>query len=140
MSIMTPFHKKGTRYPVYLPRATCVTLKQPTEKVFWCLYALFVNGTEGIKKNCNCEVKPQTHNVAYNLNSNLWAISALATEQLQIRCLQKTYHVSVKIPFQLIFLPSAYQAFSRNIYIPTTVELTNIVQNVILHKRFLGFN
>ena len=54
------------------------------EKVSWCLYALFVINTEGIKMNCNCEVKLQTHNVAHNLNRNFWAISILATEKLQI--------------------------------------------------------
>ena len=50
----------------------------PTEKVSWCLYTLFVNYTERIKK------KLHTHNVEYNLNRNLWAISALAMKKLQI--------------------------------------------------------
>ena len=30
---------------------------------------------------CNCEVKLQSHNVAYNVNRNLFAISALAIEK-----------------------------------------------------------
>ena len=70
-----------------------------TEKVSWCLNMLFVNGTEQIKANCNYEVKPQTCNVAFNLNRNLWAISALATKKLQILCLQKTYHINIKTSF-----------------------------------------
>ena len=51
-----------------------------TQKVSWCLYALFVNNAERIKTNSNCEGKLQIHNVAYNL----WAISALVTRKLQI--------------------------------------------------------
>ena len=65
-----------------------------TEKVSWCLYTLFVNDAGRIKKNCNCKVKLQTHNVAYNLNRNLWAVSALSalgTENVQIQQLQKAY-------------------------------------------------
>ena len=43
------------------------TALYPTENVSWCLYTLFVNDAEQIKMNYNGEVKPQTHNVAYNL-------------------------------------------------------------------------
>ena len=79
------------------------TALYPIEKFSWCLSTLFVNDAKRFKKNCNYEVKPQTHNVAYNLNRNLWAINALATEKLQIQCLQKTCCANVKTPFQLIF-------------------------------------
>ena len=39
-------------------------------KMPWSLYALYVNRAEQIKSNCNCKVKMQTHNVAFNLNRN----------------------------------------------------------------------
>ena len=78
--------------------------------------------------------------MAYNLNRNLWAICALATEKLQIQCLQKIYHVNVKTPFQLVFLPNDCEAYSRHIYIPNTVEETNNEPTWTLHKQFLGFN
>ena len=112
----------------------------PTEKVSWCLYALFVSDAERIKLNCNCEVKLQTHNVAYNLNKNLLTVSALATDKLQMQCLQKTYCMNVNTIFQLISLPNTCEAYSRNIYIPTTVELINSDPNLTLLKRFPGFN
>ena len=75
-----------------------------------CLYTLSVNDNKRIKNNCYCEVKPFTHNVAYNLNRNLWAIGALATEKLQTQCLQKTYCINVKSPFQSMFLPNTCEA------------------------------
>ena len=37
---------------------------------------------EQIKRNCNYVIKLQKHNVACNLNGNLWAITAMATEKL----------------------------------------------------------
>ena len=52
----------------------------PTEKVSWHLYTLFLNDVGWFKVNCNYEVKLQTHNVAYNLNRDAWAINALATK------------------------------------------------------------
>ena len=58
-----------------------------TEKISWCLNALFIDIGKWITTNCNYEVKPQIHNVAYNLKKNLWMISALSTEKMKIRCL-----------------------------------------------------
>ena len=87
-------------------------------------------------KNCYCEVKPQNHNVADNLNWNLWAISGLATKQLQIWCLQKIYHVDIRTPFQLVFLPNTHEAYSMNMYIPATPELTNNDPTVTVHNYF----
>ena len=105
-----------------------------TEKVLWYLNTLFVNVAEQIKINCKYEAKLQTHNVAHNLNRNLWVISALATKKLQIQCLQKVYHISVKTSFQLVFLPNACEACCRNMYIPTTLELTKNDPTLTLHK------
>ena len=68
------------------------------------------------------ELKPQNHNVRYNVNRNLWTISALATNKLQIWCLQKIYHVVFKTQFQLIFLPIACEVYSRNTYIPIQIN------------------
>ena len=94
-------------------------------KKFPGVYPLFVSDTEQIKTNCNCEVKWQTHNVAYYLNRNLLEISVLATTKLQKWCLQKTYCVNVRTPFQLVFLPNTCEAYSLNMYITATVGLSN---------------
>ena len=52
----------------------------------WCIYALFINGINKIKKNCVFKPVNRTTNLAYSLDGYLWAISALASEKLQIRC------------------------------------------------------
>ena len=76
----------------------------------------------------------QTEHVVYNLNRNLWVIRALATEKLQIRHLQKTDHVDVRTPFQLVYLSNKYEAYSMNIYISATVELTSNNSTLTLQK------
>ena len=67
-------------------------------KITWCLYALFMNKAEQIKSDCNYEIKPHLQNIVYNIKKSVWVISYLSTEKVQVRCLQKTYHVDTKTP------------------------------------------
>ena len=53
----------------------------PVERTNWCIYALFVNKKKKqIKRNCFLKTLNWTTNLAYSLDGNLWAISALATK------------------------------------------------------------
>ena len=102
------------------------TVLYPVVKISWWFYALFINNAKQIETNCNYEVKPHMHNAAYNLQKNLWAVIALSTEKIQIRYLQKVYRTEIMAPFQkLIYFPNVCEAYSRSIYIPAVVELTN---------------
>ena len=56
----------------------------PVESVTWCVYALFLNDIQKIKWFCKVYTRMQPVNLAYSLDGYLWAISALATEELQI--------------------------------------------------------
>ena len=63
----------------------------PVECTSWCIYALFINDKEQIEKNCLLKTINHTTNLAYSLDGYLWAISALAAEKLQIRCVMETH-------------------------------------------------
>ena len=63
----------------------------PMEQMNWFIYALFINDEKQIERNCNLKTINQTTNLAYSLDGYLWAISALATEKLQIRCIMETH-------------------------------------------------
>ena len=67
----------------------------PVEQTNWCIYALFVNDEKQIGRNCNLKTINQTTNLAYSLDGYLWAISALAAEKLQIRCVMKTNVITI---------------------------------------------
>ena len=56
------------------------------ESMNWCIYALFIKDKEEIEKNCLLKTINHTTNLVYTLDGYLWAISALAAEKLQIRC------------------------------------------------------
>ena len=53
----------------------------PVDNTNWCIYALFINDINKIKKNCILKTLNQTTNLAYSLDGYLWAISALAAEK-----------------------------------------------------------
>ena len=56
----------------------------------WCIYTLFVNDKNLIKRNCFLKTLNWTTNLAYILDRYLWTISASATEKLQVRCVMET--------------------------------------------------
>ena len=71
----------------------------PVEQTNWCIYALLINDEKQIKRNCILKTINRTTNLAYSLDGYLWAISALAAEKLQIRCVMETNVITVKPPF-----------------------------------------
>ena len=90
----------------------------PIKCVNWCIYALFINDENQIKKDCFLETLNRTTNLAYSLDGYLWAISALAAEKLQIRCVMETHVVTIKPPLQIVDVGNGCEAYSASIYIP----------------------
>ena len=68
------------------------------ECINWCIYALFINDHDRIRKDCFLKTLNRTTNLAYSLDGYLWAISALAAKKLQIRCVMETHIVTIKPP------------------------------------------
>ena len=59
------------------------------EHINWCIYALFINDQKQIRKECFLKTLNRTTNLVYSLNGYFWAISAIAAEKLQIRCVMR---------------------------------------------------
>ena len=59
-----------------------------------------------------------------------WAISALAAEKLQIRCVMETNVITIKPPLQIVDIGNGCEAYSTSIYIPAKSELTTTMQTV----------
>ena len=68
------------------------------ETVEWCVYALFVQDEERIKRDCTMNFKPRKANVAQSIGGYLWAVSSLVGEKMQIRCLTETHVKIIKPP------------------------------------------
>ena len=112
----------------------------PVDNTNWCIYALFINDIHKIKKNCVLKTLNQTTNLAYSLDGYLWAISALASEKLQIRCIMETHVITIHPPLQIMDVGNGCEAYSANIYIPAKSELTTTMQSITRAQFFLDYN
>ena len=72
------------------------------ERINWCIYALFINDFISMRRDCFLKTLARTTNLAYSVDGYLWAISALATEKLQIRCVIETHIIDVTPPLQIV--------------------------------------
>ena len=98
------------------------------EHTKWCIYTLFVNDKNQINRNCFLKTLNQTTNLAYSLDGYLWAISALTTEKLQVRCVMETHIITIKPPLEIVDIGNGCEAYSASIYIPAKSELTATLQ------------
>ena len=72
----------------------------------------------------------QTTNLAYNLDGYLWAVSTLAAEKLQIRCVMETHIITIKPPLQIVDIGNGCKAYSASIYIPAKSEITATLPSI----------
>ena len=112
----------------------------PMEQKYWCVYALFINNEDQIEKNCVLKTINRTTNLAYSLDRYLWAVSALATEKLQLRCVMETHVITIKPPLQIVDIGNGCEAYSANIYISAKSELTTTIQSIMQSHTFLDYN
>ena len=76
---------------------------------------MFINDEEQIESNCVLKTINRTTNLAYSLDGYLWAISALAAEKLQIRCVMETHVITIKPPLQIVDIGNGCEAYSASI-------------------------
>ena len=111
----------------------------PVDKIDWCIYALFINDLTKIESNCKFTTAIRHTNLAHSLDGYLWAISSLATEKLQIRCIHQTSVVTIEPPLRIIDIGNGCEAFSSTIYIPAKSELPTTMQSLTRSQFFLDF-
>ena len=141
----------------------------PVEQMNWCIYVLFINDEKQIERNCILKPINSTTNLAYSLDGYLWAISALAAEKLQIRCViqtkvitikpplqivdigngceklqircvMETKVITIKPPLQIVDIGNGCEAYSTSIYVPAKLELTAMMQTITRSQFFLEYN
>ena len=112
----------------------------PVDNTKWCIYALFKNDIHRIKKNCVLKTLNWTTNLAYSLDGYLWAISALASEKLQVRCVMETCVVTIHPTLQIVDIGNGCEPYSTSIYIPAKSELTATMQSLTQSQFFLDYN
>ena len=76
----------------------------PSDRVDWCIWALFIKDERMIKGVCTYNIQKRNGNLAQSLGGYLWAISSVAAEKIQVRCLKETYIVEIRAVLQIIYM------------------------------------
>ena len=74
------------------------------------------------------------------MDGYLWAISALASEKLQIRCVMETHVVTIQQPLHIMDVGNGCEAYSASLYIPAKSELTATLQSITRSQFFWDYN
>ena len=112
----------------------------PVETIEWCIYALFIQDEERVKKNCIMNFKDRKASLAESLGGYMWAVSSLVGEKIQIRCLTETHVEEIRPPLQVIYIGNGCEGYSPSIMIPARSELTSQYQIAERSTYFLEFN
>ena len=95
---------------------------------------------ERVKEYFKYTISKVEQNLALSLGGYLWAISAVATKTLQIRCLLETHVVTIHPPLQIIYVGNRCEGFSSSVFIPAKSDQAVIEEIEPRQKYFLEFN
>ena len=70
----------------------------PIKHITWCVYALFIDDEEHIRRDCKYSVTKVSGNRAISLGGYLWAVSSIKPEELQVRCFEETHVIEIEPP------------------------------------------
>ena len=112
----------------------------PIKHITWCVYALFIDDDERIKRDCKYSVTKVSGNRAISLGGYLWAVSSIKQEQLQVRCLEETHVIEIEPPLQIVYLGNGCEGYSPSMFLPAKNEMTTHAQIESRKEYFLQFN
>ena len=112
----------------------------PVKHITWCVYALFIDDEECIKRDCKYSVTKVSGNRAISLGGYLWAVSSIKQEQLQVRCLEETHVIEIQPPLQIVYLGNGCEGYSPSMFLPAKNEMTTHAQIESRKEYFLQFN
>ena len=112
----------------------------PVKHITWCVYALFIDDEERIKRDCKYTVTKVSGNRAISLGGYLWAVSSIKQEQLQVRCLEETHVIEIEPPLQIVYLGNGCEGYSPSMFLPAKNEMTTHAQIESRKEYFLQFN
>ena len=112
----------------------------PVKHITWCVYALFIDDEQRIKRDCKYSVTKVSGNRAISLGGYLWAVGSIKQEQLQVRCLEETHVIEIKPPLQIVYIGNGCEGYSPSMFLPAKNEMTIHAQVESRREYFLQFN
>ena len=74
------------------------TVLYPVDKIEWYAYALFIRNHDLVREHCLVDSCTWHANLAFNLDGYIWVVNALASERIQVCCLEETHLESIIPP------------------------------------------
>ena len=112
----------------------------PIKHITWCVYALFIDDEERIKRDCTYSVTKVSGNKAISLGGYLWAVSSIKQEKLQVRCLEETHVIEIEPPLQIVYIGNGCEGYSPSMFLPAKNEMAIHAQVESRKEYFLQFN
>ena len=112
----------------------------PVKHITWCVYALFIDDEQRIKRDCKYSVTKVSGNRGISLGGYLWAVGSIKQEQLQVRCLEETHVIEIKPPLQIVYIGNGCEGYSPSMFLPAKNEMTIHAQVESRKEYFLQFN
>ena len=110
------------------------------DEVEWHMYALFIRNQDLVREHCLVDSCIWHAYLTLNLDEYIWAGSFLASDRIQIHCLEETHLEPIVPPLNLIYIGKECEGYSTNIYIPSKTDLTSEIDTSLRHEFFIGFN
>ena len=105
-----------------------------------CIYHLLVNDKLKIADYCKISVQDYSHDTAINLGNNVWALAVLEPTQFHVTCFTYSYLIDVKTNFKLIELENSCQAYSPNLILPSSNQMTEETNGSLIKQRFFNYD
>ena len=134
--------EQSVRVCIQTELAICI-LEQalyPVKHITWCVYALFIDDEERIKRDCTYSVTKVSGNKAISLGGYLWAVSSIKQEQLQVRCLEETHVIEIEPPLQIVYIGNGCEGYSPSMFLPAKNEMAIHAQVESRKDYILQFN
>ena len=112
----------------------------PVKHITWCVYALFIDDEQCVKRDCKYSVTKVSGNRAISLGGYLWAVGSIKQEQLQVRCLEETHVIEIEPPLQIVYIGNGCEGYSPSMFLPAKNEMAIHAQVESRKEYFLQFN
>ena len=112
----------------------------PSDKVRWYVWALLIKDEKMVRDVWNYNLQRRNGNSSQSLGGYLWAISSIATEKIQIRCLKETYIIEIQAVLQIIYVGDGCEGYSPSLAIAAKMEITSNFNIDSRRRFFISFN
>ena len=98
-------------------RHLCVlnTALYPVDKIEWCVDALFIRNQDIVRGHCLVDSWIWHANLALNLDGYIWVVSSLASDRIQVYCLEETHLETIVPSLTLIYIGNGSEVTVTNI-------------------------